>query len=204
MTIRNVVFDIGNVIVKWDPHNIVERTFGADRTNVDFVQSIFPGNNVWLPLNKGEITAEQAMQRYRDQYGFSEAETDMLWQNVLASMDLIPGTIELMDQLQKNGYRLFALSDNVHEIVTYLKSEHDFWPRFKGAVVSAEVALLKPNPQIYRHLLDLYDLNASETVFMDDMPKNVDGAQSVGMAAIQFSTVDQAKRELIDLGLNLG
>ncbi|MEP2990055.1 MAG: HAD family phosphatase [Parasphingorhabdus sp.] len=204
MTIRNVVFDIGNVIVKWDPHNIVERTFGADRTNVDFVQSIFPGNNVWLPLNKGEITAEQAMQRYRDQYGFSEAETDKLWQNVLASMDLIPGTIELMDQLQKNGYRLFALSDNVHEIVTYLKSEYDFWPRFEGAVVSAEVALLKPDPQIYRHLLDSSDLNASETVFMDDMPKNVDGAQSVGMAAIQFSTVDQAKHELIDLGLNLG
>lgn len=201
VTIHNIVFDIGNVIVRWDPYLIVERAFGADRTNADFVRSIFPGENVWLPLNKGEISAEQAMQRYRDKLNFSEAETDKLWQNVLASMDLIPGTVAMMDQLIKNGYRLFALSDNVHEIVSYLKSEYDFWSRFEGVVISAEVALLKPDSQIYRHLLDTFDLNAEETVFMDDMQKNVDRAKSVGMAAMQFSTADQAKRELVSLGV---
>ena len=201
MTIKNVVFDIGNVIVRWDPQLIVERTFGADRTNADLVQSIFPGKDVWLPLNKGEISAEHAMQRYQDQLGFSESETDNLWHNVLGTMDLISGTIALMDELKENGYRLFALSDNVHEIVVYLKSEYDFWSHFEGVVISAEVALLKPDPQIYTHLLDQFNLKAEETVFMDDMPKNVDGAQSVGMAAIQFSTVAEAKRELVNLGL---
>jgi len=196
VTINNVVFDIGNVLVRWDPQLIIARTFGKERASDEYVRSIFPGNDIWLPLNRGELTADQALERYRDQIGLSKKETDKLWQNILDSMDPIPGAFDLMKQLKQLGFSTYALSDNVHEIVSHLQSTHDFWPYFDGAVISAEIGLLKPDPQIFQHLLESYGLVAHETLFLDDMQHNVEGAQSVGMKAFQFSTTAHARTAL--------
>lgn len=203
MTIRNIVFDIGNVLTRWDPILIVGRVFGTDRATESFVRSVFPGDNIWIPLNLGRITAKQAMQLYQDKLGLKSEETDELWQQVLDTQDPVPGSLELMQQAKAAGYGIYALSDNVHEIVDHLKSNHDFWPLFDGAVISAEVDLLKPDPEIYRHLLSLHGLIAEETIFMDDMPKNVEGAQSVGMRSFQFSSAKQARSVLREHGVLL-
>lgn len=203
MTISNVIFDIGNVIVRWDPRLIVERTFGEERASDDFIQSIFPGEGIWLPLNRGEISAREAMRRYQQKLDLTVEETDRLWFQILETMEPVSGTIELMDTLQKLGIRLFALSDNVHEIVTHLKSTYDFWRYFDDAVISAEVGMLKPETEIYLHLLTNFAIKAEETVFFDDVPKNVEGANSVGIKGILFSTADKAAADLQNLGLNL-
>lgn len=68
--------------------------------------------------------------------------------------------------------------------------------------MSAEVELLKPQPEIYQALLSRYDLNPSETVFLDDMPYNVEGAKQVDMAAIQFENASQCESELKEMGLS--
>ncbi len=203
MTIRNVVFDIGNVLTRWDPHLIVERALGKDRATDSFVRSIFPGDSIWRPLNLGHITAQEAMQRYREQLGLTSDETDQLWFHILDSQDAVPGTLELMKQLKEADYGIYALSDNVHEIVDHLKANHAFWPLFDGAVISAEVCLLKPDPDIYRHLLTHYELVAEATIFMDDILGNVEGAQSTGMKSFQFCNADQAKRKLLEHGVAL-
>ena len=202
--IRNIVFDIGNVLVRWDPVLIIERTFGKERTNEKLVRSIFPGNDIWIPLNLGRITAAEAMLSYRETLGFSEDETELLWHNVLDSQSLISETVEMMENLSNAGFRIFALSDNVHEIVRYLKSHYEFWDLFDGAVISAEVGMLKPEEPIFRHLLSRFDLKADETVFMDDVPKNVSGAKALGIRAFQFTTADAAKEKLTQMGISFG
>ena len=80
-------------------------------------------------------------------------------------------------------------------------STYSFWLRFDGAIVSAEVGMLKPQPEIYHLLLNNNELIASETVFIDDMLYNVEGAKSVGMHAIQFEDIGQCEKDLISLGL---
>lgn len=200
--IRNIVFDIGNVLVRWDPVLIVERTFGEERTTDKLVRSIFPGDNIWIPLNLGEMTAEEAMRSYRNTLGFTKAETDQLWHNILDSQSLFAETVELMENLSKAGFRIFALSDNVHEIVAHIKSRYDFWRFFEGAVISAELGLMKPDESIFRHLLSEYDLDAEETLFMDDMPKNVAGASALGINAFQFSTAKAAKEKMTQLAIH--
>ena len=196
VTVKNVIFDIGNVLVRWDPHLIVERTFGKGRTDEALVRSIFPGNDIWIPLNKGEITAQEAMLLYQEQLGFTAQETKQLWFHILDSQEPIPGTIDLMKQLREKDIQIFALSDNVHEIVSHLKEEHDFWHFFKGAVISAEVGLLKPDPEIYQHLLSKHQIEAKNTLFMDDVQANVDEANSLGINAFVFSTAEKAKSDM--------
>jgi len=181
----------------------VGRAFGTDRATESFVRSIFPGDNIWIPLNLGRITVKQAVQRYQDQLGLKSEETDQLWQQVLDTQDPVPGSLELMRQAKAAGYGIYALSDNVHEIVDHLKSNHDFWPLLDGAVISAEVGLLKPDPEIYLHLLSRHGLIAEETIFMDDILRNVEGAQSIGMRSFQFSSAKQARSALQEHGVLL-
>ncbi|MCF7483120.1 HAD family phosphatase [Vibrio sp. J1-1] len=199
-TIKNVVFDIGNVVVRWAPLEIVRLTFGNIDSAEEKVKSIFQ-SDTWLDLNKGIISESEAKLQYQQLLGFSELDCERLFYYVKQTQILIYGSVELIRRVKAAGYRVFALTDNVHEIVSYLKETYAFWNLFEGATVSAELGLLKPQPEIYQSLLTQYALKASETVFIDDMPYNVEGAETVGMAAIQFESAVQCEADLKSLGL---
>lgn len=135
--------------------------------------------------------------------GLTELECERLFYYVKQTQILIYGSVELIKRCKSSGYKILALTDNVHEIVSHLKSSYTFWDLFDGAMVSAEVGLLKPQPEIYRSLLSQYDLKASETVFIDDMSYNVKGAEAVGISAIQFVSATQCEKSLKSLGVRL-
>ncbi|ANQ21850.1 HAD family hydrolase [Vibrio natriegens] len=199
-TIKNVVFDIGNVVVRWAPLEIVRLTFGNIDSAEEKVKSIFQ-SDTWLDLNKGIISESEAKLQYQQLLGFSELDCERLFYYVKQTQILIYGSVELIRRVKAAGYRVFALTDNVHEIVSYLKETYAFWNLFEGAAVSAELGLLKPQSEIYQSLLTQYELKASETVFIDDMPYNVEGAKTVGMAAIQFENARECEADLKSLGL---
>ncbi|MEK9278926.1 MULTISPECIES: HAD family phosphatase [unclassified Bradyrhizobium] len=202
--IKNIIFDVGNVFVKWSPQDIVERCFnlqkGSDE-NVQRAEALFRCP-LWMSLNRGELTQREAEQAYQAEFGLSEKETTTLFFHVMDHQDLIEGTEEIAYRLRKAGYRIFALTDNVHEIVAHLKARQRFWDVFEGAVVSAEVGMLKPAPAIFQHALDKFGLLAEETVFFDDVEVNVEGARSIGLEARLFTTPSRCEADLQALGLS--
>lgn len=198
--IKNVVFDIGNVIVRWSPLEIARLTFGEANASEQLTKSIFQ-SETWLNLNKGLISESDAEAHYRQQLQLSDVECERLFYYIKRTQILLFGSVELVKRIKAAGYKVYALTDNVHEIVDYLKEEYTFWPLFDGATVSAELGLLKPDAEIYRALLTTYNLEPSETVFIDDMPYNVEGAQAVGITGIQFENSAQCEQELSALGL---
>ncbi|MEZ8759225.1 HAD family hydrolase [Vibrio splendidus] len=200
--IKNVVFDVGNVIVRWAPLEIVRLTFGDTEELESRARSIFQ-STIWMDLNKGFLTESEAKLRYQQELDLSPLECDRLFYYVKQTQILLHGSVELIERVKSAGYGVYALTDNVVEIVEYLKNTYQFWALFDGAAVSAELGLLKPQPEIYQVLLSNYGLKASETVFLDDMPYNVEGARSVGMAAIQFTDAVQCENSLQALGVNL-
>ena len=198
--IKNIVFDVGNVLVKWDPLAILNTTFPG-QTNHDFLRQEIFKHQTWLDLNLGHITDEQAVDLYCTRLEISVPDMQRLLQNTKHSLTPIPGMIELLKSLHAANYPIYALTDNVHSIVEYLKQQYDFWPLFRGVVVSAEVKYLKPAPQIYQHLLSTYQLAPNETVFIDDLPRNIEGAVAQGMAGIQFEDVGQCEAALKGMGI---
>ena len=198
--IKNIVFDIGNVVVRWSPEEIIRLTFGDCASAEEKAKSVFQ-SDIWLNLNKGLLSENDAKTQYRDVLGFTELECERLFYYVKQTQILIYGSVELIRRCKSAGYRVFALTDNVHEIVSHLKATYTFWDLFEGAIVSAEVGLLKPQVEIYESLLYQYGLEASETVFIDDMPYNVAGAESVGMNAILFKNAYQCAQALKALGV---
>ncbi|WP_367990256.1 HAD family hydrolase [Vibrio sp. NTOU-M3] len=200
--IKNVVFDVGNVLVRWAPEEIVRLTFGNDVDVQVKAKAIF-GHELWLALNRGEFTEEDVKKQYQIELGLSEDELDTLFFYVKESLIPIYGSLALLRALKSQGYKVYALTDNVHEIVTFLKQRYEFWHEFDGAIVSAEVGCLKPGKEIYHHLLAQYDLNPEQTVFLDDMLPNVEGAQQVGIHGIQFLNAQQATQALNKLGVTV-
>ncbi|MBK8629007.1 MAG: HAD family phosphatase [Sphingomonadales bacterium] len=202
--IRTIVFDIGNVVVRWDPDWIIRQTFG-DGPDHDGLRAGVFSRDIWLPLNLGQISVEEAKVSYVQSGLMQNADADRLFDVVLESMSPLPGSVELMHEALGAGYRILALSDNVHEFVAHYKAHHSWWPLFEGAVISAEIGEVKPNPGIYQHLLSTWSLHPAETLFMDDVAANVAGAHAMGMHAFQFTTADDARTRFArDYGITLG
>jgi putative hydrolase of the HAD superfamily len=200
VAIRNVIFDVGNVLVVWDPVAIESCTFGGETLAQESYVSPIRGNPIWLALNRGELTFVEARGRYLKQ-GFEAAAIDRFFDHVLGTQDLKHDTVAMMRDLADAGYRLFAITDNVREIVEHLKKTYDFWRHFECAAVSAEIGVLKPDPAIYRWLLEEAALEPDECVFMDDVPSNAEGAQAVGIEAFVFTTAREARGRLRAVGV---
>ena len=203
MLIRNVVFDVGNVLVPWDPAGIEATGLGKARVEADGFVPPLRGNPIWLAVNRGELSLTEAKAVYVAEQGFAPQEIDALWEALYAAFPLITDTRAMMDELKSAGYRLFAITDNVHEIVAQLKSDYDFFDLFEVAAVSAELGFLKPDPRIYRWLLETGEIEAGESVFLDDVERNVDGAKAVGMHACVFTTAAKARDDLRALGVRI-
>jgi putative hydrolase of the HAD superfamily len=200
--IKNIVFDIGNVLIRWDPKGIVKAAFALDDDAVDARwQALFVEPDIWRALNRGEHTEDGAKRAFVEADHCTAAEADSLFEALYASLHLIEDTPPLMERLKAAGYRLFALTDNVREIVAHLSDTHAWWTLFEGVSNSAEIGCLKPDPRIYQHLLETNGLVAEETVFLDDIPGNVEGARAMDMHAFVFTDAAQAERDLRSIGV---
>ncbi len=202
--IKNIVFDIGNVLVRWDSLGIVEAAFGLSGEEAKARRhALFGETDIWRALNRGEYTEAGAKAAYIEAGLLGDAEAEALFAALYASLQVLEDTPPLMERLKAAGYRIFALTDNVREIVAHLEGTHDWWAHFEHVTNSAEVGVLKPDPRIYAHLLETNALLPEETVFFDDMPGNVAGAHAAGMHAFVFTDAAQAERDLKTLGIEL-
>jgi putative hydrolase of the HAD superfamily len=202
--IRNVIFDVGNVFVRWSPSEVTRRCFNLapeSNENRQRVEALFH-SPVWTRLNLGEITQVDAEAAYQAQLDLTKDETTNLFFHILDHQDLIDGTETIARRLKQAGYRLFGLTDNVHEVVAHLKVRYQFWDLFEGAIVSAEVGLMKPHQAIFRHAIKTFNLIPSESVFLDDVQANVNGARSIGMEACLFTSPSRCEQDLRALGLS--
>ena len=201
MAFKNIVFDVGNVLVRWDPQFIVNQVFPKDDEPTKLMLKIFK-HQTWYDLNLGTITEREAINRYHQQLGIDVLRLEHLLHTVKESLVLVPGSVELLQRLHDKPFNLYALTDNTVEIMAYLKNKYRFWPLFKGIVVSAEIGYLKPSKEIYHYLLDHHQLKAHETIFIDDMAHNVEGAKALGIEAIQFTHIEQCIEALRELKID--
>ncbi|MBY0461907.1 MAG: HAD family phosphatase [Alphaproteobacteria bacterium] len=198
--IKNIVFDIGNVLVKWAPHDIVNKVFPNHPNTFELNQKIFK-SPAWMDLNRGKMTEKEMVLIYNKELGISLPELEYLMEQAKQGLTPIEGSFELLDALYDKGYPIYSITDNVHEIVHFLKQKYTFFDKFLGAAISADLGVLKPNEAIYHYLLNTYHLKPEECVFIDDLFINIEGAKKVGMNGIQFITADSCKDELIKLGV---
>jgi putative hydrolase of the HAD superfamily len=202
MAIKNIVFDVGNVLVRWDPHTIINQSFPNHVSPQSLMQAIFK-HQTWYDLNLGLITEVEAIAQYHERLQIDKPSLELLIQIAKASLLPIEESILLLERLSRLEFKLYALTDNTKEIMIYLKEKYQFWQYFQGVVVSAEIGYLKPAQEIYQHLLTTYQLEPFETVFIDDLEKNIQGAKQCGIHGVVFQNTAQCIESLKALGVKV-
>jgi HAD superfamily hydrolase (TIGR01509 family) len=196
----NVVFDIGNVLVHWEPRALYRKIFATEAEVDWFIANVC--NSAWnLEQDRGRSFAaavREATARFPE-HAEAIAAYDLRWhETVLGPID---GTVEILEDLRQRGTPLYAITNFNQDKFRETLERFAFLGVFRDIVVSGDERILKPDPAIYRLLLDRNGLAASSCVFIDDSEKNVLGAKSVGMKAIHFTTPDALRMELVALGL---
>lgn len=191
----NIVFDLGGVVFNWQPEVIIESVFGGRNTR-DIVRKEIFEHSDWLELDKGTISLDSAIDRGAARTGLPATDITRLLNAVPGFLTPIDQTMELICRLGNSTNKLFVLSNMQLASIAHLEEQHDIWGFFDGVVISSRIKMVKPDIEIYQYLLDTYQLNPTETVFIDDLPRNLEAAASLGIRTIRFFDAAQCEQAL--------
>ncbi|MDJ1157653.1 HAD family phosphatase [Chelatococcus sp. SYSU_G07232] len=193
---RIVVFDIGNVLIEWDPRHLYRKIFGGDEGKVEaFLGTVCtPAWNLEQDRGRRWADAVAELSAAFPQWRAEIAAYDERWHEMVPGA--IQGTVAILDRLRSAGVPTYAITNFSDEKFVEARLRFPFLEGFEGIVVSAEVGLLKPDLAIYSLFLDRYGLAAGDCIFVDDSPRNVAAARAVGMHAHHFTTPDAFAAEL--------
>ncbi len=194
----NIVFDLGGVVFNWQPDIIIRRVF-QDPDTQDLVRAEIFEHADWVELDRGTIALDQAIVRGASRTGLPHEDIEKLLNEVPRSLTPIQGTIELIRSMGGSNNRFFVLSNMHIASISYLEKKHKIWDMFDGIVISSRIQKVKPEIEIYEHLLSEYQLEASETIFIDDMSENLTAASSIGIQTIKFVDPPQCRHDLVNL-----
>ena len=188
---KNVVFDVGCVLLAWEPEKYLP-ILAPGAVNGRLAWDMLYGTPMWDKLDEGTVTEEEVARSAARQAG-----DESLWREVLPAVQRFPELMRVMPaaslipQLHEMGKKVYVLSNYGPD--GFARTEKRFssvFSQMDGMVVSGRENICKPDPRIYRLLLERYGLKPDETVFIDDRPVNIEGARAVGMQGIVYTGMD--------------
>lgn len=198
--IKTIIFDIGNVLTnfRWKEFFYDK---GYSEELVERIGKATTESDAWCEYDRGMMTDEEILESFiANDPGIEKELRESLADihNIVTKCDYaIPWILEL----KKKGYQVLYLSNFSHKAETECAEALDFIPYTDGGILSYKEKCIKPDPQIYELLLKRYHLNPAECVFLDDTPRNLEGAQAFGIHTILFQNQKQAEKELKAMGV---
>ena len=196
-----VVFDLGGVLIDWDPRYLYRSLFGGDEAAMDrFLSTVCTPD--W---NRGQDAGRPWSEAISALVAEHPEHADLIrafwdrWPETLG--DAIAPTVDVLADLRAAGIPLYALSNWSAETFPIARPRYPFLDWFDGIVISGEVGAAKPDRRIYEALLERHDLDPASLAFIDDVPANVEAAEGLGMRGLTFTGAAALRRDLEALGL---
>lgn len=184
--VKNIVLDMGNVLLSYDPHVILDKVCETEEEKRMILTNLFEGEE-WIMGDRGEITNLQrydlVKERLPEELHPKLKECVEHWDICMLPLD---GAKEFCHRCREMGYGMYVLSNACNYFYDYFPRSYDM-NFFDGVMVSSSVRLIKPDTRIYELLCSTYGLTAEECMFIDDRPENVAAAERVGMHGFVFT-----------------
>jgi 2-haloacid dehalogenase len=195
-----VVFDVGGVLLDWDPRHLYRKLFDDEQEMERFLAGICTPE--WHALADLGTPAAQGCAELAARY---PEHQELIWAWAHRSEEMIAGEIDasigILRELNNQGTPCFALTNMEAETYPIRSRRFDFFALFDGIVVSGLERIAKPDPAIFERLLQRFGLTPRTTLMIDDSPANVAAARAAGMQAIEFTSATQLRRSLEQLGV---
>ena len=200
--IDTIIFDLGGVLIDWNPEYVYREVFKGDQQKVDwFLNNICTHD--WNVEQDAGRSNQEATDLLVNQYPAYEEWIRIFydrWEDMLGGE--IMETVSLLNNLKRNNdHRLYALTNWSAETFPVALQRYDFLQHFEGILVSGEEKTRKPFPKIYEIILDRYQINPPNSVFIDDNEENVKAAKKFGINGIRYRNTVQLKEDLSNLGV---
>jgi putative hydrolase of the HAD superfamily len=193
--IKNVIFDAGGVLLEWNPPKVIAQLYPDPQVQAQIREFIFEHPD-WHEYDRGTISAANAAAHFSRLSGRSPEEVTRLLRATADALEPIDGTIRLLEDLAAARVNLYLLSNMPVSTFELLIERHSFFSHFTQLVISGAILLLKPEPAIYKHLVETAGIEPAESLFIDDLTRNVVAARECGLHAIQFTTPEACRTEL--------
>jgi 2-haloacid dehalogenase len=197
---RAVVFDLGGVLLDWDPRHLYRKLFDDEAAMERFLSEVCTLE--WHAVHDRGVPAEQSCAALAAAH---PEQAELIWAWARRSEEMIggpiEGTVELLRSLKAAGVPCYALTNMERETYPRRRERFPFLRWFDGTVVSGFEGVSKPDVRIYELLLERFALTPSQTVLIDDSTANVEAARGLGMQAIEFHSPQSLRRWLEDAGL---
>lgn len=196
----NIIFDLGNVLIEWNKEKILSKICKNDLEYNLFNQFVFQ-SNLWIDLDNGKISLEFLENQLIDEMGhqYQDQIHELVW-NWFNYVDLYDEVYELIKQLKKKNFQIYVLSNTssifhilLDSVLSKVSSVLD------GYVISCEVKMMKPQKEIYLSLVNKYQLDIKDCIFLDDLEENVEAARTLGIKALQIKERKEISNILKDL-----
>ena len=187
--IKNIIFDYGGVLLDWNPHYLYDPYFGDQDKAEWFLQNICTYE--WNAQHDNGKPIAEGTAELIAQYPEWEKEIRLYYDEFMKMMGgQIPGMEELIKDLKSKGYRIFGLSNWSVETFALVRPVYPVLDLMEDMVISGVEKVMKPDHRIFELALKRFGIKASETVFIDDNPRNVQAACEVGIQGVLFQSKD--------------
>lgn len=196
----NIIFDLGNVLIEWNKEKILSKICKNDLEYNLFNKFVFQ-SNLWIDLDNGKISLEFLENQLIDEMGhqYQDQIHELVW-NWFNYVDLYDEVYELIKQLKKKNFQIYVLSNTssifhilLDSVLSKVSSVLD------GYVISCEVKMMKPQKEIYLSLVNKYQLDIKDCIFLDDLEENVEAARTLGIKTFQIKERKEISNILKDL-----
>lgn len=201
MKIDAIIFDLGGVLIDWNPSYVFDKMFKDEEQKKHFFENICTSD--WNEKQDAGRSLKEATEelvvKHPEWTKYIEAYYGR-WEEMLGGP--IHETVEIFKQIKESGkYKLYALTNWSAELFPIALERYEFLYWFDGRVVSGEEKMRKPFPEFYQLILDRFQLRIEETLFIDDNLRNAEAAEALGLKTIIFKSPSQLKEELAKLGI---
>lgn len=196
--VKNVVFDIGNVLAGFAWQEFYQ-SFGFSEEVYEKLTKATVKSEFWNELDRGALDDDELLAGFIQNDPSIEKEIREVFQNVEKMIVRYDYAIPWIKELKNREYGVYVISNFSHKAYEDCRKALDFLKEIDGGILSFQERLIKPDPEIYQLLLKRYKLKAEECVFIDDTAKNVEAAVKERMKGIVFHTLAQVKKELEEI-----
>ncbi len=193
---KNIIFDLGNVLNHCDLEYGVGKVARNCVSDAEAIHSWLAHSDVIDRFDGGKLTDQGFHEELAREFGWSGTleELSQIWQDMLRPNDEM---IALMSELQEQGFRVYVLSNINPMHAQLIHGPLDFIKRADGYVFSCECGMIKPEAEIFHHLLHKFKIKAEETIFIDDRPQNVSAASALGIVSILHASYEETREQLL-------
>lgn len=198
--IENIIFDLGNVLLNFDPKGYVKSKITEEKVE-EIYKDIFQSDE-WPMLDRGTISEYDAKINIINRNIENEQLINIVFENWYDILTPIESSVDVLKGLKQKGYNVYYLSNFHLAAFEHITKKYDFFECFDGGVVSYKENLLKPEKEIYEKIIDKYNLQPNQTLFIDDMKENVNAAIKSGLKGILLENPKDLRMKLEEFNIN--